>query len=84
MPFVSQAVAAARTKNRQKSRENEVKPENSPLQIRYYLCNICENVVLTQVTFKKHYNEIHQMPNMNPPIPKNLQEDEIISNCTIL
>ena len=74
MPFIPQAVVAKRIKKRQKSRENKVKQKQ-------YLCHICENVILTQENFKKHYNEIHQI---HPPIPKYSLEDEISTNCTIL
>ena len=74
MPFISQAVVAKRIKKRQKSRENKVKQKQ-------YLCHICENVILTQENFKKHYNDIHHL---HPPIPKYSLEDEIITKCTIL
>ena len=73
MPFIPQAVVAKRIKKRQKSRENKVKQKQ-------YLCHICENVILTQEDFKKHYNEIHQRSPPNP-IQKYSQQGEL---CTIL
>ena len=75
MPFVSQAVAVKSSiENHQKSRDNEVK------QKKYIRCNICENVILTQEDFKKHYNEIHHR-SPPKPIQKYSQEGEL---CTIL
>ena len=75
MPFVSQAVAVKSSiENHQKTRENEVK------QKQYLRCNICENVILTQEDFKKHYNEIHHR-SPPKPIQKYSQEGEL---CTIL